>query len=325
MTMVNRAVLDRIRGGYRIFVGDLGSRIGKNELERQFKSFGPITDIWVARNPPGFAFLVFKYPEDAERAVRDLDGRSVSGRRVRVEHARPYQTRKPRGNSRRRGMGHSGGHWRREDHTNTAVRSRSRDRSYSRSRRSPYSRSRSRSRFRSYSRSRSPEKLSRSRGGHSSLDIPQRHKKDEHYRSRSNSRSQSPPLRPRLFRVLDDIEESSRQRSPRNRSVSPDDQRSKYSSRSRHDASHDLDNHDGGQSDTSEQSGLRKEKLTMKNSRSRSPSYDGSDLETGEISDHPMRKSRKMKVDRSPSPDRSHAALSSRTSNPGRSDSDEEK
>ncbi|GAB1598291.1 probable splicing factor, arginine/serine-rich 6 isoform X3 [Argonauta hians] len=325
MTMVNRAVLDRIRGGYRIFVGDLGSRIGKNELERQFNSFGPITDIWVARNPPGFAFLVFKYPEDAERAVRDLDGRCVSGRRVRVEHARPYQTRKPRGNSRRRGMGHSGGHWRRSGSDSRYSRSRSRDRSYSRSRRSPYSRSRSRSRFRSYSRSRSPEKISRSRGGQSSMDIPQRHKKDEHYRSRSNSRSQSPSMRPRLFRVVDDIEGSSRQHSPRNRSVSPEEQRSKYSSRSRHDVSNDLDNHDGGQSDTSEHSGVRKEKLTMKNSRSRSPSYDGSDLETGEIGDHHMRKSRKMKMDRSPSPDRSHPVMSSRSSNHGRSDSDDEK
>ncbi len=27
------------------------------------------------RNPPGFAFLVFKYADDAEKAVRDLDGR----------------------------------------------------------------------------------------------------------------------------------------------------------------------------------------------------------------------------------------------------------
>lgn len=49
MAMINRAVLDRIRGGYRIFVGDLGNRVGKYELEREFKSFGPITDVWVAR------------------------------------------------------------------------------------------------------------------------------------------------------------------------------------------------------------------------------------------------------------------------------------
>ena len=28
-----------------------------------------------SRNPPGFAFVVFKHPEDAEKVVRDLDGR----------------------------------------------------------------------------------------------------------------------------------------------------------------------------------------------------------------------------------------------------------
>ena len=43
------AVYDRIRGGYRVFVGDLGNKIGKYELEREFKSFGEITDTWVAR------------------------------------------------------------------------------------------------------------------------------------------------------------------------------------------------------------------------------------------------------------------------------------
>lgn len=40
---------DKIRGGYRVFIGDLGSRIGKYEIEKEFKQFGPITDTWVAR------------------------------------------------------------------------------------------------------------------------------------------------------------------------------------------------------------------------------------------------------------------------------------
>lgn len=53
----------------------VGSRTNKFELEKEFDSFGPLVDCWVARNPPGFAFIVYKHADDAERAVEELDGR----------------------------------------------------------------------------------------------------------------------------------------------------------------------------------------------------------------------------------------------------------
>ena len=40
---------DRAFGGYRLFVGDIGTRVGKYDLEREFDRYGPITDVWVAR------------------------------------------------------------------------------------------------------------------------------------------------------------------------------------------------------------------------------------------------------------------------------------
>ena len=43
------AIYDTVRGGYRIFVGDLGPRVGKIELEKEFERFGPIIDVWIAR------------------------------------------------------------------------------------------------------------------------------------------------------------------------------------------------------------------------------------------------------------------------------------
>ncbi|CAH8873919.1 unnamed protein product [Trichobilharzia szidati] len=78
---------DRQANGYRVFVGGVDPRVGKVDIEQEFERFGPIADVWVARNPPGFAFIVFKYAEDADRAVRRMDGSRPFGSRLRVEHA----------------------------------------------------------------------------------------------------------------------------------------------------------------------------------------------------------------------------------------------
>ena len=43
------------------------------------------SQVWVARNPPGFAFVWFADERDATDAVRETDGRSIAGREWRVE------------------------------------------------------------------------------------------------------------------------------------------------------------------------------------------------------------------------------------------------
>lgn len=69
----------------KLYVGDLGNNASKQELEDAFGYYGPLRNVWVARNPPGFAFVEFEDPRDAEDAVRGLDGRTICGRRARVE------------------------------------------------------------------------------------------------------------------------------------------------------------------------------------------------------------------------------------------------
>lgn len=53
----------------KLYVGDLGSNASKPELEDAFSYYGPLRNVWVARNPPGFAFVEFEDPRDAEDAV----------------------------------------------------------------------------------------------------------------------------------------------------------------------------------------------------------------------------------------------------------------
>ncbi|CAH1256962.1 SRSF3 [Branchiostoma lanceolatum] len=69
----------------KVYVGDLGQSGTKHELERAFGAFGPLRNVWVARNPAGFAFVEFEDPRDARDAVDSLDGRYICGRRVLVE------------------------------------------------------------------------------------------------------------------------------------------------------------------------------------------------------------------------------------------------
>ncbi|CAL8468403.1 g7943 [Coccomyxa elongata] len=68
----------------RIYVGNLPSSIAERDLEEEFIRFGTLRSVWVARKPPGFAFVEYEDPRDADDAVRKLDG--FKG--WRVEHSK---------------------------------------------------------------------------------------------------------------------------------------------------------------------------------------------------------------------------------------------
>ena len=63
----------------KVYIGNLGNNASKYEIEDAFTKYGPLRNVWVARNPPGFAFVEFEDPRDAEDAVRGLDGTRVCG------------------------------------------------------------------------------------------------------------------------------------------------------------------------------------------------------------------------------------------------------
>ncbi|KFO31282.1 Serine/arginine-rich splicing factor 3 [Fukomys damarensis] len=66
----------------KVYVGNLGNNGNKTELERAFSYYGPLQSVWVARIPPGFAFVEFEDPQEAADAVLELDARTLCGCRV---------------------------------------------------------------------------------------------------------------------------------------------------------------------------------------------------------------------------------------------------
>jgi len=62
----------------KVYVGNLQENAIKSDVENAFNKYGSLKNVWVARNPPGFAFVEFEDPRDAEDAVRGLDGTWVS-------------------------------------------------------------------------------------------------------------------------------------------------------------------------------------------------------------------------------------------------------
>ncbi|KAK7916681.1 hypothetical protein WMY93_012442 [Mugilogobius chulae] len=81
----------------KVYVGNLGNNGNKTEIERAFGYYGPLRSVWVARNPPGFAFVEFEDPRDATDAVRELDGRTMCNCRVRVELSNGEKRSRSRG------------------------------------------------------------------------------------------------------------------------------------------------------------------------------------------------------------------------------------
>ncbi|XP_022646263.1 RNA-binding protein Rsf1-like [Varroa jacobsoni] len=93
----------------RIFVGGLSEGVLKEDLEREFSKYGNLNHVWVAQNPPGFAFIEFDDERDASEACSEMNGASVNGCTLRVE---PSRGRRQGGRFGGRGGGGRGGGFR---------------------------------------------------------------------------------------------------------------------------------------------------------------------------------------------------------------------
>ncbi|XP_023730557.1 serine/arginine-rich splicing factor SC35 isoform X1 [Lactuca sativa] len=198
MSHFGRAGPPDITDTYSLLVLNITFRTTADDLFPLFDKYGKVVDVFIPRDrrtgdSRGFAFVRYKYADEAQKAVEKLDGRVVDGREMMVQFAKygpnaekihkgrilePVE--KLKGRSRSRSPRPSSRY--RDEYSHRGYRRRSR----SRSRERYYGRDRDRYR----SRSRSPDYHRRHRRNRYDDDYD-----DERSPSRSPVRSRSPPPR----------------------------------------------------------------------------------------------------------------------------------
>ena len=69
----------------KVFVAGLSQDTTKEELKNAFRRYGRVMNVWIARNPPGYAFVKMESAERARQAILALNGTRMGGLRLIVE------------------------------------------------------------------------------------------------------------------------------------------------------------------------------------------------------------------------------------------------
>jgi len=82
----------------KLFVGNLSFNTTENDLQDMFAAHGTVTEANLMMDratgrPRGFGFVTMGTSEEAQKAVEALNGRSVDGRALTVNIARPREER----------------------------------------------------------------------------------------------------------------------------------------------------------------------------------------------------------------------------------------
>lgn len=78
----------------RLYVGNLPYNIDDSQLNQIFSKFGPIVSATVIldrmnnNRSKGFGFVEFEKDEDAQKAMKELNGTEIEGRKIVVNEAR---------------------------------------------------------------------------------------------------------------------------------------------------------------------------------------------------------------------------------------------
>ncbi len=94
----------------RLYVGNLSFDTNAESVRTAFAELGQVDDVYLVTDRAtgrsrGFAFVTMSTPEEAQRAIQEMDGRVLDGRPLRVNEAE----QKPRGGGGGGGGGFRGG------------------------------------------------------------------------------------------------------------------------------------------------------------------------------------------------------------------------
>lgn len=97
-----------------IYVGNLSFETGEDELRQAFEKFGQVANVTILKDKfsgksRGFAFVEMPTQDEAQAAISGLDGKSLGGRNIRVNEARPQTERAGGGGGGRDRRGGGGG------------------------------------------------------------------------------------------------------------------------------------------------------------------------------------------------------------------------
>merc|ERR1711874_95572 len=83
----------------RLFLGNLGHDCRQRDIEKLFRGYGDLRNINIKGQ---YGFLEIDDKEDAEDAIKDLNGKSFNGARIKIEFSYAYSGSGDR--DRRRGV-----------------------------------------------------------------------------------------------------------------------------------------------------------------------------------------------------------------------------
>jgi RNA recognition motif-containing protein len=84
--------------GKKLYVGNMGYNVSKEDLEQMFAAHGTVTSVQVITDrdsgrSKGFGFVEMDSDQEAQAAIEALNGKSMDGRNLTVNEARPQESR----------------------------------------------------------------------------------------------------------------------------------------------------------------------------------------------------------------------------------------
>jgi RNA recognition motif-containing protein len=97
----------------KLYVGNLSFNTTENELQDLFATAGTVQEVILIQDKmtgksKGFGFVTMSTQEDAKKAISQMNGKTIGGRALTVNEARPKEDR-PSGGPRRDFGGGGGG------------------------------------------------------------------------------------------------------------------------------------------------------------------------------------------------------------------------